>query len=173
VAYVYDENSFLAGLLVGRTLKGWATYSSWDPVIIIPPVIEKFAPLYFGPGHEFSIAEMMDSVILGFPSREDITIAEEIPYIYFQKDVDFKIMELNERLVIDEVRTAYSIDKDINPLEYDDTIVFINSSGAFTMDQMTREFTSTEQTVNIGTMQEVTVVTDEFAEVDTQEVTAG
>lgn len=75
-----------------------------------------------------------------------------------------------ERLVIDEVIYAYSINEEINPLTYDESIVYINSSGAYTMDSVTRTFTSTEQTVDVGTMQEVTVVLDEFATVESQEV---
>lgn len=171
MAYVYDENSFLAGIAVGMQMKGWATYSSWDPIIIVPPVTEKFPPILFGRDKNFSIAPMMDAVETGFTNGKELLFEESMGVIIFKKDAAFGIQALNERVVFDEVITAFSIDKDINPLEYDETIVFIDSSGAFTMDQMTREFVSTEQTIDVGTMQELTVVTDEFAEVATQEVT--
>lgn len=177
-AVTYDEHSFWAGVAIGRRLKGYSAYGTmtgWDPEgdLIVRPVIQGVPAVKFGADRAFTITAMVDTVNedATFPEQETPAITEAIPAVVFARDVAFSILALNERLVIDEVITAYSVDENINPLEYDDTIVFINSSGAFTMDEMTRTFTSTEQTVDIGTMQEVTVKVDEFAEVATQEVT--
>lgn len=177
-AVTYDEHSFWAGVAIGRRLKGYSAYGTmtgWDPEgdLIVRPVIQGVPAVKFGADRAFTITAMVDTVNedATFPEQELPEISQEIGVIAFGRSAAFTILALNERLVIDEVITAYSIDKDINPLEYDDTIVFINSSGAFTMDTMTRTFTSQAVDIDIGTLQEVTVTTGEFAEVSTQEVT--
>lgn len=174
----YNEESFWAGVVVGTQLHGTNAYGvmpGWNPDgdLILRPITQGVPAIKFGADRAFTIVTMIDTVNedTTFPEQEIEVLTEAIPAVVFARDAAFSILALNERLVIDEVITAYSVDENINPLEYDDTIVFINSSGAFTMDEMTRTFTSTEQTVDIGTMQEVTVTVDEFAEVATQEVT--
>ena len=174
-AVTYDEHSFWAGVAIGRRLKGYSAYGTmtgWDPEgdLIVRPITQGIGRISFGI-ESFSVRAITDEVECSFPDQELPDIVQEIGRIAFGVE-SFTVRALNERLVIDEVITAYSIDKDINPLEYDDTIVFINSSGAFTMDTMTRTFTSQAVDIDIGTLQEATVTTDEFAEVDTQEVTA-
>lgn len=174
----YDEESLLMGIFLGKQMRGWSAYGrpeGFDPDgdLILRPITQGVPAVKFGADRAFTILAMIDTVNedTTFPEQEIEAITQAIPAISFIRDAAFSILALNERLVVDEVITAYSVDENINPLEYDDTIVFINSSGAFTMDEMTRTFTSTEQTVDIGTMQEVTVTVDEFAEVATQEVT--
>lgn len=174
----YNELSFWAGVSVGVNLHGKSAFGvmpGWNPDgdLILRPITQGVPAVKFGADRPFTIVTMIDTVDEDtiFPAQETPTFTEAIPAVVFARDAAFSILALNERLVIDEVITAYSVDENINPLEYDDTIVFINSSGAFTMDEMTRTFTSTAQTVDIGTMQEVTVKVDEFAEVATQEVT--
>lgn len=175
----YNEESFWAGVVVGTQLHGTNAYGvmpGWNPDgdLILRPITQGVPAIGFGADRVFTIAALTDTVNedSAFPEQAATAITEVISAVTFTRDAAFTIVALNERLVIDEVITAYSVDESINPLEYDDTIVFINSSGAFTMDDMTRTFTSAEQAVDIGTMQEVTVLVGEFAEVDTQEVTA-
>lgn len=174
----YNEESFWAGVILGKQLKGWSTYGrpeGFDPDgdLVVRPITQGIYAVKFGADRPFTIAALIDTVNedTTFPEQEIEEITQTISAITFARDSAFTILALNERLVIDEVITAYSVDENINPLEYDDTIVFINSSGAFTMDEMTRTFTSTDQPIDIGTMQEVTVQVDEFAEITTQEVT--
>ena len=177
--YEYNEESFWAGVVLGTQLHGTGAYgvmSGWNPDgdLILRPITQGVPAIKFGADKPFTIVAMIDTVNedTTFPVQDDFDLTEAIPAVIFARDAAFSIMALNERLVIDEVITAYSVDENINPLEYDDTIVFINSSGAFTMNDMTRTFTSTAQPVDIGTLQEVVVKVDEFAEVATQEVTA-
>ena len=174
----YDELSFWAGVSVGANLHGKSAFGvmpGWNPDgdLILRPITQGVPAVRFGVDRPFAIVAMIDTVNedTTFPVQDDFDLTEAIPTVIFTRDTAFSIMALNERLVVDEVITAYSVDENINPLEYEDTIVFINSSGAFTMDEMTRTFTSAAQPVDIGTMQEVTVKVDEFAEVATQEVT--
>ena len=162
MAYVYDENSFLAGIAVGRALRGWSTYSSWDPIIIIPPVTEKFSPIYLGQDVEFSITAMTDIVTIGFPSREDIAITEEFPCIQFAQDSAFKILELNERLVIDQVIYAYRLDKESKDVEYNEDVVYINADGAFTFAAtVDHVYTSTVEAIDSGSMAALQIVTSD------------
>ena len=119
-----------------------------------------------------SAPSIMNVAVCLPPVQELPEITQEIGAVVFAAEAAFVIAALNERLVLDQVIKSYSIDKDINPLEYDDTIVFINSDGAFTMDKMTRSFVSTAAEIDIGTMQELIVTTGDFAAVDNQEVTA-
>lgn len=174
----YDKDSFLAGLALGKQMKGWSAYgvvAGWNPDgdLILRPITQGFPSIRFNTGRYFEINSMIDFINEEetFPLQELLGLSEDLSSIAFSKDQNFSIMNLNERLVVDEVITAYTVDENINPLEYDDTIVFINSNGAFTMNEITRTFTSTAQTVDIGTMQEVAVKVNEFAEVTTQEVT--
>lgn len=173
----YNEESFWAGVLLGQQLRGWGTYGrpeGFDPDgdLILRPITQGVPAVRFGVDRPFAIVAMIDTVNedTTFPVQDDFDLTEAIPTVIFTRDTAFSIMALNERLVVDEVITAYSVDENINPLEYDDTIVFINSSGAFTMDEMTRTFTSAAGEIDLGTLQEVTVSTDEFAEVTEQEV---
>lgn len=175
----YDQNSFIAGLIAGRQMKGWSAYgvmSGWDPDgdLIVRPITQGVPSIKFGADAVFTISPMVDTVgeDTVFPAQELPEITQEIGAVVFAAEAAFVIAALNERLVLDQVIKSYSIDKDINPLEYDDTIVFINSDGAFTMDKMTRSFASAAAEIDIGTMQELTVTTGDFAAVDTQEVTA-
>ena len=177
-AVTYDEHSFWAGVAIGRRLKGYAAYGTmmgWDPDgdLIVRPVIQGIPAIKFGADRPFTIPTMVDYVNEDtvFPSQELPELSQEIGVIPFGRDAAFSILPLNERLVIDQIIKAFSIDQDINPLDYDDTIVFIDSDGAFTMDTMTRAFTSQAADIDVGSLQEVTVTTGEFAEVTTQEVT--
>lgn len=174
-AVTYDEHSFWAGVAIGRRLKGYTAYGTmmgWDPDgdLILRPITQGVLTLHFQEPEAVSILPFTDAVQNAFPIKADESLLEMFDQITFT-DPTFTVLPINERLLEDLIIHAFSVSEEINPLEYDDTIVFINSSGAFTMDEMTRTFTSTEQTVDIGTMQEVTVKVDEFAEVATQEVT--
>lgn len=171
----YNEESFWAGFIAGQQSRGWGTYGrpeGFDPDgdLILRPITQGVGRISFGDPGTFTIRAIVDSVEGSFPGRELPGLLQEIGRISFGDAGCFTIRAISERLVIDEVIHAFTVSEEINPLDYDDTIVFINSSGAFTMDSMTRTFTSTEQAVDIGTLQEVTVSTDEFAEVTEQEV---
>lgn len=170
----YNEESFWAGFIAGQQSRGWATYGrpeGFDPDgdLILRPITQGVGRISFGDPGSFTIRAITDSVECGFTDQELPVIVEEFGRIAFGSST-FDIRAIAERLVIDEVIQAFTVSEEINPLKYDNTIVFINSSGAFTMDSMTRTFTSTEQAVDVGTLQEVTVSTDEFAEVTEQEV---
>ena len=171
----YDELSFWTGVSVGANLHGKSAFGvmpGWNPDgdLILRPITQGIGRLYFGSANFQGVRPFQDTLELVFPTQELPVIVDEFNRIAFGSST-FDIRAVAERLEMDQTIKAFTINKEINPLEYDDTIVFINSSGAFTMDEMTRTFTSTEQTVDIGTMQEVTVKVDEFAEVATQEVT--
>lgn len=171
----YNEESFWAGFIAGQQSRGWGTYGrpeGFDPDgdLILRPITQGVGRISFGDPGSFTIRAITDSVECGFPDQLLPELLQEVGRISFGDSGTFAIRAISERLVIDEVIQAFTVSEEINPLEYDDTIVFINSSGAFTMDSMTRTFTSTEQAVDVGTMQEVTVSTDEFAEVTEQEV---
>ena len=171
----YNEESFWAGVLLGQQLRGWGTYGrpeGFDPDgdLILRPITQGISRIDFGADIPFVIRTIIDSVESAFPEQELPGSMQEVGRISFGDTGTFSIRAINERLVIDEVIQAFTVSEEINPLEYDDTIVFINSSGAFTMDSMSRTFTSTEQAVDVGALQEVTVSTDEFAEVTEQEV---
>jgi len=170
----YNEESFWAGVLVGKQMRGWATYGrpeGFDPDgdLILRPITQGVRQISFATAKHNGILPCTDAVEASFPEHEVPTIVTEFGRIAIGTTT-FGIQPIVERLVLDEVIKAFTISAEINPLEYDDTIVFINDSGAFTMDSMTRTFTSTEQAVDVGTLQEVTVSTDEFAEVTEQEV---
>lgn len=172
----YDEKSFWAGVVLGRQMRGWSAYGrpeGFDPDgdLIVRPIIQGVPMLSLGKGEVFTVRELTDTVGETWPEMELQDVVQELGVVVFGED-RFALREMAERLVIDQVIQAFTVSKEINPLEYDDAIVFINGSGAFTMDSMTRTFTSAEQAVDIGTMQEVTVATDEFAEVTEQEVSA-
>lgn len=173
----YNEESFWAGVVVGTQLHGTNAYGvmpGWNPDgdLILRPITQGIGRVYFNQQNVVVAGAFVGTVDEDtiFPVHEIESIIQSIGRIVFG-NTTVTISPINERLVLDETIKAFSVDENINPLEYDDTIVFINSSGAFTMDEMTRTFTSTEQTVDIGTMQEVTVTVNEFAEVATQEVT--
>lgn len=174
-AVTYDEHSFWAGVAIGRRLKGYSAYGTmtgWDPEgdLIVRPITQGVLTLHFQESETISILPFTDAVQNTFPVKADDSLLEMFDKITFTAPL-FTVLPINERLVEDLIIHAFSISEEINPLEYDDTIVFINSSGAFTMDTMNRTFTSEAVDIDIGTLQEVTVTTDEFAEVDTQEVT--
>lgn len=171
----YNEESFWAGFIAGQQSRGWGTYGrpeGFDPDgdLILRPITQGVPRISFGPDIPFVIRAIVDSVESAFPEQELPGIVQNVGRISFSDAGSFSIRAISERLVIDEVIQAFTVSEEINPLEYDDTIVFINSSGAFTMESMTRTFASTEQAVDVGTLQEVTVSTDEFAEVTEQEV---
>lgn len=175
----YDAKSFWSGVMVGTQLHGTTAYGSmpgWNPDgdLILRPITQGVPSIKFGADVSFVVSAMVDTVDEDtvFPAQELPEITQEIGAVVFAAETAFVVVALNERLLDEQVIQSYSIDKDINPLEYDDTIVFINSDGAFTMDKMTRSFVSTAAEIDIGTMQELTVTTGDFAAVDTQEVTA-
>ena len=176
-AVTYDEYSFWAGVAIGRRLKGYAAYGTmpgWDPDgdLIVRPITQGVPAIRFGADMPFTITAMVDTVNEDafWPSQELPEITQEIGVISFGADQSFAILALNERLVVDQVIQAYSICEEINPLDYDDTIVYINSSGAFTMDEITRKFTSAAGEIDVGTLQEVAVTTEAFESVSSQEV---
>jgi len=173
----YNELSFWAGVSVGANLHGKSAFGvmpGWNPDgdLILRPITQGIGRVYFNQKNPVTVGAFIGTVDEDtvFPIHEVEGILQNFARIAIGK-TSVTIAPINERLVLDETIKAFSVDENINPLEYDDTIVFINSSGAFTMDEMTRTFTSTKQTVDIGTMQEVTVTVNEFAEVATQEVT--
>lgn len=172
----YNEESFWAGVLLGKQMRGWGTYGrpegfNPDGDLILRPITQGVSRIIFGGSGDFTLRSIVDSVESAFPDQELPELTQEIGWISFRDAGAFTIRAINERLVVDQVIQSFTIDKDINPLEYNQEIVFIDNSGAFTMDEITRTFTSVEQSVDIGTMQEVMVTTDEFATVSNQEVT--
>lgn len=173
----YNEESFWAGVVLGQQLRGWAVYGrpeGFDPDgdLILRPITQGIKTVKWQ-NKPFTVAPFMAMVdeIDPWPIMDDETLVQELGRVMFPAN-RFAVANLAERVVFDEVLYAYSINEEINPLSYDDTIVYINSSGAYTMDSVTRTFTSTAQTVDVGTMQEVTVVLDEFQTVESQEVSA-
>jgi len=133
------------------------------------PITQGVPRISFGTPTAFTVLAITDSVEVGWPEQELPGITQEIGRIGFGTDTPFSIRALSERLVIDHVIQSYTVSTEINPLEYDESIVRI-SGGAFTMDELTRTFTSTAQAVDMGTLQEVVVSTGEFASVSSQEV---
>ena len=174
----YNEESFWAGVVLGQQLRGWAVYGrpeGFDPDgdLILRPITQGIKTVKWQ-NKPFSVAPFMAMVdeIDPWPIMDDETLVQELGRVMFPAN-RFAVAQLAERVVFDGgVVYAFSINKDINPLTYDDTIVYINGSGAYTMDSVTRTFTSSAQTVDVGTMQEVTVVLDEFKSVESQEVSA-
>lgn len=171
----YNEESFWAGVVLGQQLRGWAVYGrpeGYDPDgdLILRPITQGVKTVKWQ-SESFTVLPFIGTVDEDdpWPTMDDETLVQEIGLVYFPAS-SFAVSALAESLVIGEVLYAFSINAEINPLTYDETIVYINSSGAYTMDSVTRSFTSTEQTVDVGTMQELTVVLDDFLEVESQEV---
>ncbi|MBR4078564.1 MAG: hypothetical protein IKK17_08140 [Oscillospiraceae bacterium] len=173
----YNEESFWAGVVLGQQLRGWAVYGrpeGFDPDgdLILRPITQGIKTVKWQT-KPFTVAPFMAMVdeIDPWPIMDDETLVQELGRVMFPAN-RFAVAQLAERVVFDAVIQNYTINEEINPLTYDDTIVYINSSGAYTMDSVTRTFTSTAQNVDVGTMQEVTVVLDEFQTVESQEVSA-
>ncbi|MBQ3256448.1 MAG: hypothetical protein IJA67_03435 [Oscillospiraceae bacterium] len=171
----YNEESFWAGVVLGQQLRGWAVYGrpeGFDPDgdLILRPITQGIKAVKWQ-NKPFTVAPFIGTVdeTAPCPIMDGETITQDMGVVVFPKN-RFAVCDLAERVVFDAVNQNYTINEEINPLTYDDTIVYINSSGAYTMDSVTRSFTSTAKTVDVGTMQEVTVVLDEFQSVESQEV---
>ena len=171
----YNEESFWAGVVLGQQLRGWAVYGrpeGFDPDgdLILRPITQGVKTIKWK-DRPFVVAPFIGTVDEDnpWPVMDNEILVQEIGRVVFPAN-RFAVANLAERVVFDSVLYAFSINEEINPLSYDDTIVYINSSGAYTMDSVTRTFTSTAQSVDVGTMQEVTVVLDEFQTVESQEV---
>lgn len=171
----YHEESFWAGVVLGKQLKGWGTYGrpeGFDPDgdLILRPITQGIGRIHFGTAAFHGVRPFVDIVEPVFPVHETPVIVEVFGRVRFES-ASFGVQAIAERLVLDEVVKAFTISEEINPLDYDEDIVYINNNGAFTIDQMTRTFTSVPGVIDVGTMQEVTVSTEGFVEVTGQEVT--
>lgn len=171
----YDKNSFLAGLIAGRQMKGWSAYGTmggWDPDgdLIVRPITQGVPVIRFASDAAFSGVALTDTVneAAAFPEMETEEITQIINVIAIADDT-FSVLVLNERLEESEIIHAYTIDKDINPLEYDEEIVFIDSDGAFTMQTEYEEYSAVAE-VSSGELQLLSVNTDRFETIESQEV---
>ena len=170
----YHEESFWAGVALGKQLKGWGTYGrpeGFDPDgdLILRPITQGVGRINFGPDIPFAIRAIVDSVESSFPEQELPGLTQEVGRISFGSAGEFAIRAINERLVVDEVLQSWSIDETINPLDYDESIVYINSSGAFTMRTAYTEY-STASDIDSGKLQVLKVDTDRFESIEEQEV---
>ena len=170
----YHEESFWAGVVLGKQLKGWGTYGrpeGFDPDgdLILRPITQGIGRIHFGTASFHGIRPFQAVLEPVFPVQELPVIVEEFGRITFGSST-FDIRAIAERLVMDEVIKAFTISEEINPLEYDDAIVIINSSGAFTLET---EFEEYSEAVNIdhGKLQLLDVDTDRFESIEEQEVT--
>lgn len=108
-----------------------------------------------------------ENVVTSLPRVSLQSITQYINNVHIE-NAEFEYDALNERVNVNEVIKTFTIDKDFPP-QYDPVLVSIHSDGAFCM-VSDYTFVSSNDEINDGVLQQLTINTTQFERVETIEV---
>lgn len=173
----YDAKSFWAGVTVGTQLHGVGAYgvmAGWNPDsdLILRPITQGVGRISFGEDQPFTVCGFTDTVECAFPPAELPEFIETIGRISFGSDSDmslgaFTVNALVEARSLSLVIKTFTLDVEF-PCDYDAALVEIVDDSYMLRTAFEEESEAAE--IDSGELQMLTVDTDRFESITTQEV---
>lgn len=169
----YDKDSFLAGLALGKQMKGWSAYgvvTGWNPDgdLIIRPIVQRLGEIQFSDDYDFIINEIDDGSNEIFPEIEKYTIEQDMSRVLFEL-YDFKVNDLSERYETSEIIQAITLSASSNKLDYNNEYVLYYYSGYLYLKSSWSQ-ASVEKEIDSGNLRALEVDTSIFSEITSQEI---